>query len=142
MIQIEQLGKRQHSKASETYVDVIFRYDTKTEIRTSVPIQYRRTGTDIDAFDDKAIYEYLSKVYDDINPKNWANWLKEQEIFWAEKSGAGVTKSFFDKLSEKFDYCCVNCQLPNNPNWARRIQDLKEFGYTIATKLSEYCPHC
>ena len=142
MIQIEQLGKRQHSKASETYVDVIFRYDTKTEIRTSVPIQYRRTGTDIDAFDNKAIDEYLSKVYDDINPKNWANWLKDQEIFWAEKSRAGVTKPFFDKLSEKFDYCCVNCQLPNNPNWARRIQDLKEFGYTIATKLSEYCPHC
>lgn len=62
--------------------------------------------------------------------------------FWAEKAGAGVTKSFFDKLAENFDYCCVNCKLPNNPNWARRIQDLKEFGYTIATKLSEYCPYC
>lgn len=142
MIQIEQLDKREHSKASETYIDVIFRYDTNTELKTSVPIQYRRTGTDIDAFDDKAIDSYLSKVYDEINPKNWDIWHKEQAKFWAEKSGAGVTKSFFDKLAENFDYCCVNCKLPNNPNWARRIQDLKEFGYTIATKLSEYCPHC
>lgn len=142
MTQIEQLEKREHTKASEVYIDVIFRYDIGKEIKTSVPIQYRRTGTDIDVFDNKAIYSYLSKVYDDINPKNWENWRKEQSNFWAEKSGAVVTKSFFDKLAENFDYCCVNCQLPNNPNWARRIQDLKEFGYTIATRLSEYCPHC
>jgi len=142
MIQIEQLGKREHLKASETYIDVIFRYDTKMEFKTSVPIQYRRTGTNVDASDGKAIDSYLSKVYDEINPINWANWRKEQTKFWAGKAGAEVTKSFFDKLAENFDYCCVNCKLPNNPNWARRSQDLKEFGYTIATKLSEYCPHC
>ena len=142
MIQIEQLGKREHLKASETYIDVIFRYDTKMEFKTSVPIQYRRTGTNVDASDGKAIALYLSKVYDEVNPINWANWRKEQTKFLAGKAGAAVTKSFFDKLAENFDYCCVNCKLPNNPNWARRIQDLKEFGYTIATKLSEYCPHC
>ena len=142
MIQIEQLGKREHSKASETYVDVIFRYDAKTELKTSVPIQYRRTGTDIDVCNEKAIEEYLSRIYDEVNPKNWNDWRYEQSEFWKEKAGASVTKSFFDKLSENFDYCCVNCQLPSNPNWARRIQDLKEFGYTIATKLSEYCPNC
>lgn len=142
MIQIEQLGKREHTKASEAYIDVIFRYDVKKELKTSVPIQYRRTGTDINVLDNKAIDSYLSKVYDEVNPVNWNNWRKEQSEFWSEKAGAGVTKSFFDKLSENFDYCCVNCKLPNNPNWARRIQDLKEFGYTIGTKLSEYCPHC
>ena len=142
MIQIEQLGKREHLKASETYIDVIFRYDTKMEFKTSVPIQYRRTGTNVDASDGKAIDSYLSKVYDEINPINWANWRKEQTKFWAGKARAEVTKSFFDKLAENFDYCCVNCKLPNNPNWARRSQDLKDFGYTIATKLSEYCPHC
>ena len=81
MLQIEQLGKREHSKASETYIDVIFRYDTNTELKTSVPIQYRRKGTDIDDFDDKAIDSYLSKVYDEVNPKNWDNWQKEQEKF-------------------------------------------------------------
>lgn len=32
--------------------------------------------------------------------------------------------------------------MPRNPNPQRRIQDLKEFGYTIATNLSRYCPKC
>ena len=30
----------------------------------------------------------------------------------------------------------------NNPNWARRNQDLKEYGLTISTYLSEYCAIC
>lgn len=141
MIEIEETGIRQHTKASEIYVDVIFRYG-KTEIITSVPIQYRRTGTDIDVDDRKSIEKYLSKVYNDMNPNNWSNWKKEQEKFWADKPKAETTKSFFDMLSKTFEYTCVSCQLPTNPNWARRIQDLKEFGYTIATKLSSPCPHC
>ena len=101
MIQIEQLGKREHSKASETYVDVIFRYDAKTELKTSVPIQYRRTGTDIDVCNEKAIEEYLSRIYDEVNPKNWNDWRYEQSEFWKEKAGASVTKSFFDKYNTK-----------------------------------------
>ena len=140
MIQIEQLGKREHSKASETYIDVIFRYDRKTAIKTSVPIQYRRTGTDV--FDNNAIDDYLSKVYDEVNPKNWNKWRKEQAKFWEDKQNSKTTKPFFDKLSETFQYTCVSCQLPPNPNFARRIQDLKEFGYTISTKLNEPCPYC
>ena len=32
--------------------------------------------------------------------------------------------------------------MPNNPNWARRIQDLKEFGYTIATDTKRFCTKC
>ena len=76
MIQIERLGKREHTKASEVYVDVIFRYGN-TEINTSVPIQYRRTGTDIDVSDSKAIDAYLSEVYDEMNPKNWEKWRKD-----------------------------------------------------------------
>ena len=32
--------------------------------------------------------------------------------------------------------------MPRNPNPQRRIQDLKEFGYTIATDLARYCPNC
>ncbi|MGP1544676.1 MAG: hypothetical protein ACTTIO_07020 [Candidatus Fimenecus sp.] len=54
------MRKREHAKASETYLDVIFRYDTRKELKTSVPIQYRHTGTDIDAFDNKAIDSYLA----------------------------------------------------------------------------------
>lgn len=102
MIQIDQKGIREHSKASETYVDVVFRYENNIEIETSVPIQYRRTGIDIDVFDDAAIASYLSKVYDEVNPKNWEDWRREQSKFWEKKQNAKTTKSFFDKLSETF----------------------------------------
>lgn len=132
---------RKHSKASERYVDVSFTYADKI-IYTSVPIEYRRTGLDIPGDDIDAVNEYLDKIYNELNPKNWDKWREEQNEFWASKSNAAVTKAFFDCLSKTFDYTCVNCQLPQNPNWARRIQDLKEFGYTIATQLSRNCPHC
>lgn len=138
MNKITQLGIRNHSKASEKYVDVTFSYDNGLYFNTSVPIQYRRTGIDIPEDDLNQIRDYLIKVYNEVNPDNWENWKKEQADFWKAKPKADTTKSFFDKLTEDFEYKCVNCQLPNNPNWARRIQDLKEFGYTIATKLSEY----
>ena len=137
-----ELGEyRSHSKASERYVDVCFRYKRKT-IYTSVPIEYRRTGLDIPNDDEEAILEYLSKIYDELNPDNWDEWRSEQKKFWNKKPNAEVTKSFFDCLSKTFDYMCVNCQLPKNPNWARRIQDLKELGYTIATELTRLCPRC
>ena len=142
MIQIEQLGKRKNTKASEVYVDVIFRYGDGIEINTSVPIQYRRTGIDIDICDNDGISSYLSEVHDEIHPKNWEQWKQEQERFWESKQNSTVTKRFFDKLSETFQYTCVTCQLPSNPNFARRIQDLKEFGYTVSTRLKEFCPHC
>ena len=138
---IEVKDFRKHSKASERYVDVSFTYEEKT-VYTSVPIEYRRTGLDIPGDDMDAVLEYLDKIYDELNPKNWDKWRKEQLLFWSSKANAGVTKAFFDALAKTFDYICVNCQLPQNPNWARRIQDLKEFGYTIATQLARHCPHC
>lgn len=77
-----------------------------------------------------------------MNPKNYDAWLKEQELFWKnEKPNAKTTKPFFDSL-KKGGWQCVNCTLPSNPNWARRIQDLKEYGYTIATDTNRYCPKC
>ncbi|MDR0454225.1 MAG: hypothetical protein LBH05_05390 [Deferribacteraceae bacterium] len=37
---------------------------------------------------------------------------------------------------------CVHCSLPQNPNWARRIQDIKEFGYTLSTNTKYMCSRC
>ena len=60
-----------------------------------------------------------------MKPENYNAWLKNQEKYWAEeKSGATTTKGFFDSLA-KGGWQCVECTLPKNPNWARRIQDLK-----------------
>lgn len=129
---------RHHLKASEKYIDVTFKYDS-FNYNTSIPLEYRRTGTSIE---DKDIDAYLEQVYQELNPKNRDQWKKEQISFWATKPNASITKSFFDKLIETFDWTCVNCSLPQNPNWARRTQDLKDFGYTISTKWTDLCPKC
>ena len=134
---IKIIDKRKHSKASETYLNVEFNYNGNIW-KGWIPIEYRRTGLFLEK--EEEIIKYLNKVYDELNPKNYKNWLKEQEEFWKTKN-AKVTKSFFDVLS-KGNWTCVNCQLPANPNWARRIQDLKELGYTIATDTHRYCECC
>jgi hypothetical protein len=130
---------RYHTKASEKYVDAIFVYEKPPEYGCSIPIEYRRTGTEID---ENEIDDYLEEVYEKVNPQNWDIWREEQKLFWASKPGASITKGFFDILTDNFNWCCVSCTLPQNPNWARRIQDLKEFGYTIATDTKKYCPKC
>lgn len=135
--------RKKHSKASEEYIDVEFKYPSyKTNWRGWVPVEYRRTGVSIPAGDKTKLYEYLNWVYEQMSPANYKTWLNEQQIFWnTEKPKAHTTKSFFDVLA-KGGWKCVQCSLPNNPNWARRIQDLKEFGYTLATDTNRYCPKC
>ena len=135
---IKILGKHTHSKASEEYIDVIFQY-LEENWTGWIPVVYRRTGLNLTS--EEEIIEYLNKVYNKLNPKNHINWCLEQEEYWKNKPNAFVTQSFYSALSD-CKWHCVNCQLPNNPNWARRIQDLKEFGYTIATDTNRYCSNC
>ena len=138
-MKINILNFRNHSKASERYVDVVFKYKDNSIYEASIPIQYRRTGAEIE---DKDVDAYLEKVYVEVNSKKWPAWRAEQANFWSTKLNAGITQAFFDTLSKNFVWCCVACCLPANPNFARRIQDLKEFGFTIATKTSSYCATC
>lgn len=137
MDNIKILGERYHSKASEKYIDVIFKYGTR-HLPLSIPIEYRRTGIDIE----EKVNEYLEKMYDAMNPHNWEKWKQEQESFWETKPNATVTRSFFDVLKRDVQWNCVACSFPNNPNWARRIQDIKEFGYTLSTDTNRECPAC
>ncbi len=132
-------SKRNHSKASESYIDVTFEYDDGAKWEGSIPIEYRRTG--IELTEDSDIEEYLNQVYTYCHPNHHLKWREEQEIFWKPKVKAAVTKSFFNALLS-FEWTCVACQLPANPNWVRRIQDLKEFGYTIATDIGRECKIC
>lgn len=129
-----------NSKASETYVSVVFTYGSQ-EWKGYVPIEYRRTGTSIDFDDKEALYQHLNAIYEDMHPSKLSAWKKEQEIFWKSKPNAGTTKAFFDTLVEG-GWKCGACEMPRNPNPQRRIQDLKEFGYTISTDLAHYCPNC
>lgn len=129
-----------NSKASETYVSVMFTYGTSVW-RGYVPIEYRRTGTSIDYDNKEKLYQYLNTIYEDMNPEKFNDWKKEQDIFWESKPNADTTKAFFDTLVEG-GWKCGACEMPRNPNPQRRIQDLKEFGYTIATDLAHYCSKC
>lgn len=136
---IEVVGGRTHSKASEAYVDVKFHYPKqKLTWDGAIPIEYRRTG--VHAKTEEEITELIEKTYDLINPDNYQTWLKDQEEFW-KTSNKKVTQPFFESLKDG-KWKCVYCQLPRNPNWARRVQDLKEFGYTIATHTKKHCPNC
>lgn len=131
--------ERSHSKASERYLDVTFFYEDEILWSGSIPIEYRRTGTDLS--EQSEIDEYLLQSYDYCHPNKRQEWLAEQEEFWNSKSKAEVTKQFFDAL-KTFRWVCTACEFPNNPNWARRNQDLKEFGYTIATDTKKICHRC
>jgi hypothetical protein len=132
-------GIRVHKKASEVYRDVLFRYpDANTTWDGSVPIEYRRTGVFARNEDDEA--EILNVAYDAMRPGKRDAWLQEQEEFWS-KSNKPVTQPFFEALKDS-EWKCGRCELPPNPNPARRYQDLKEFGYTLATDINRYCKNC
>ncbi|MDD2366015.1 MAG: hypothetical protein PHN84_07610 [Desulfuromonadaceae bacterium] len=131
------ISRRNHSKASERYVDVTFNY-ASLRWETSVPIEYRRTG--IDLSDDQEVTEYIEKVYEQCHPDNWEKWRLEQKEYW-ESRNAETTASIFMPLLT-FEWTCQGCKLPQNPNFARRVQDLKECGYTVATYPAKYCSNC
>ena len=137
-IEIVETERKKHSKALEEYIHVRFTYG-KDIWDGWVPVEYRRTGTSLKT--EKDVVLHLNAVYEQMRPENYSKWLSQQKSFWKEKSKAKTTKSFYDGLI-KGGWQCVECTLPKNPNWARRIQDLKEFGYTLATDTNRYCPHC
>lgn len=136
---IKIIDKKTHTKASEEYMNVEYYYPNGLVWKGWIPIVYRRTGLFLST--ENEIIDYLNDLYPQLNPLKHEKWVKEQELFWSEKPNADVTKSFFDALSN-CKWTCVNCGLPQNPNWARRIQDLKEFGYTIATDTNRFCSKC
>ena len=98
-----------NSKASETYVSVIFSYNN-SEWEGYVPIEYRRTGISIDFEDKDSLYKYLNNIYEELNPNNFQKWKSDQIEFWETKSKAFTTKSFFDVLAEG-GWKCGNCKI-------------------------------
>jgi len=128
---------RHHQKASEAYINVVFDY-RGVSYNWDVPIEYRRTGTHFLEKTRDELVEYIAQVYEDCEPSKFKGWRVEQERFWLEKPNAATTKAFFDVLAASFDWKSVESDFPKNPNWARRIQDIKEFGYTLATNTAMY----
>lgn len=131
---------RHHSKASEAYIDAIFVLEDGKEKSVSVPTNYRRTG--VDAQTAEECIKILETAYVSLSGKNVKKWLAEADSFWV-KGGKKVTEPFFNVLKKKLvEWVCQGCELPPNPNWARRTQDIKEMGYTISTHTKIYCKRC
>lgn len=138
---IEILRFREHSKASEKYIDVVFSYpEQKVKWGGSIPYYYRRTGTFIESNEELAAL--IDKAYEAVNPKNSLQWIKTELQLWKkEYTNKKITKPFFEALAS-MQWTCVEHGLPRNPNWARRIQDIKEMGYSLATNTSMACRRC
>ena len=135
---IEIVEFKEHSKASEKSVLVLMKYPNKKQ-NFLIPYYYRRTNMFLD--NKKEIIKYLEDIYETLNPKNYPEWEKEQEIYWKEENkGAFITKPVFDSLIGSTFKCNV-CSMPKNTNLQRRVQSIKEFGYTGST-LTIYCKKC
>lgn len=139
-ITIVENQRKIHTKAGEEYIHVTFVYDDPEDFYDVwVPVEYRRTGISIKREDKDGLNQYLNSVYKQMKPQNYSAWLRRQELFW-ENSRSDVTKPIFDILKDG-KWHCRNCEI-DNANFARRIQDLKEMGYTIATQINYHCPVC
>lgn len=127
---------RTHAKASEKYVDVIFRYPDQEDWDGSIPYSYRRTGLFLET--ETEIAELLKKAYVAVRNENAQRWLSAENTIWdTEYQGKSVTRAFFTQLSN-LRWNCVDGDLPPNRNWARRIQAIKEMGYLLATDTARY----
>jgi hypothetical protein len=122
---------REHSKASEKYIDVTFVQIDGYTWKGSIPYYYRRTGLFIETAND--LVDYLNEIYPQFTKANIEKFHAQEKKRWDdEMSGKKTTKEFFENLLD-LDWKSVKYDLPSNPNWARRIQDIKEFGYTLST---------
>lgn len=115
-----------NNKASETYVRTTFVQDDGFSWDTVVPYVDRRAGLNIETEEELA--EYLISIKPYFRKEAMENW-KKQELKRG-LIGGSVTPLFFDVLlsfKEEFE------NFPINPNSARRIQDIKDAGYTLAS---------
>lgn len=132
--------RKVNTKASEEYVHVLFKYPDVDKIWDGwIPVEYRRTGVSIGVDDTEELKSYLNDIYIQMHPSHYKEWLKEQDRLW-NASRAVETKEIFNILKDG-KWHCRNCDI-TNPNFARRIQDIKEMGYTIATHINYRCPIC
>ena len=116
----------ENNKASEIYVRTTFIQDDGFTWDTVVPFVDRRAGLNIETENELA--EYLVSIKPYFEKKAMESWIKKEKK--RGLIGGSVTPKFFKVLlSLKEEYS----RLPINTNSARRIQDIKDAGYTIAS---------
>lgn len=123
------LALREDLKSSEKYVDVKITQKNGFQWEGSIPYFYRRTGLFIETSQD--LFTHLTTIKKFFTKENIAKFQKEEKKFWKENmKGSDVTIHFFTELV-KMKW---TSSFPQNDNPQRRIQDIKEKGYTIASR--------
>ena len=130
------IGAREHSKADEKYIDVVFAYPGQRDWEGAIPYWYRRTGLFLDSPERAA--EHIEKAYAALEPGTRRKWVNRERRLWNREyqnkpATQKVTKSFFDQLLN-LRWNFTDSDLPENSNPQRRIQAIKQKGYTIATR--------
>jgi hypothetical protein len=135
------LGLKAHSKASEAYVHVSFKYEDEVW-EGWIPYVYRRAGLEIDTPNE--LIDHLVSVYPKMRKNIRLKWYEAEKKDWElNHKDKAVTKPYFDAMASG-EWACRKCvdKLTNSSNNARRIQDIKEMGYSMATDTKRYCPQC
>lgn len=115
-----------NNKASESYVETRFIQDDGFLWDTYVPFIDRRAG--LEFVDEKDLADYLISLKPYFTPAAMEKWRRDELA--RGLIGGDVTPDFFKVLlsfKEEFE------NFPANPNPARRIQDIKDAGYTVAS---------
>lgn len=127
----------QNKKASERYVEVDISFDDGSTWSGLVPIEYRRTGLNLVA--PATVQAYVVSIAPFLHSAKSGAWQAHQAAVWSKKTRADVTKPLFQLLLNLDWNCTAHNIQSSNP--ARRYQDLKDMGYTIATKTA-VCSQC
>ena len=115
-----------NNKASEKYVRTKFVQSNGFSWETVVPYLCRRSGLDIQT--EEKLAEYLESIKPYFTRTQMDKWKEKEWAKW-EDNNAVVTKKFFKVLLSFKE----ETEFPPNDNPARRIQDIKEAGYTVAS---------
>lgn len=125
------LWLHEHWKASEKYVDIKISLKNWEKWQWWVPYFYRRNWLFIETAED--LVEYIESIIWYFSDEHIKSFLSEEANLWSDQlSWKKVTKPFFEQLLN-LKWNSVKYDLPKNPNWARRIQDIKEMWYHLVT---------
>ena len=131
-------GAYVHTKASEAYVEVdIIDACGFPTWNGAIPYQYRRTGLWLGT--EREVADYLLQIRERFEPGNVQAWANRERRYWDENfQRAAVTTPIFRRLlSMEWVYghgFPLNPDGTPNQNLQRRIQDIKDKGYIVASK--------
>lgn len=124
-----------HTKATERYV-ILSVADGDTMREWYLPYYYRRTDVRIDTI--QGLVDYVKKCAPFLRLRHVVQYRGELSRQMTSLFGknANVTLPIFRKLLDNCGEWVWNKQFPSS-NPQRRIQDIKEMGFTLATKIED-----